>query len=82
MSYDPFENAAFVLLYEQMRISHRGSIFKSIDSNAEVVLLDESSIDMDLRPSLDPIRLLDTNDDYKSMLGLPNERQAHRSYNV
>ncbi len=66
-----------------MRLSYRRSMFnKSIDSNAEVEYLDESSIDMSLRPSLDRDRLLDTNDDYLSMLGLPHERQAHRTYNV
>ena len=80
---DPFDNAAFALLYKKMRITYRSSMFnKSIDSNAEVEYLDESSIDMSLRPSLDRDRLLDTNDDYLSMLGLPHERQAHRSYNV
>ena len=69
-----------MLLYKKMRLSYRSSMFnKSIDSNAEVEYLDESSIDMNLRPSLDLNRLLDTNDEYSSMLGLPHERQAHSS---
>ncbi len=71
-----------MLLYKKMRLSYRSSMFNSINSNAEVEYLDESSIDMNLRPSLDLNRLLDTNDSYTSMLGLPHERQAHRSINV
>ena len=66
-----------------MRLSYRSSMFnKSIDSNAEVEYLDESSIDMSLRPSLDRDRLVDPDDSYTSMLGLPDQRQARRSYNV
>jgi hypothetical protein len=65
-----------------MRLSYRRSMFNSINSNATVEYLDESSIDMSLRPSLDLNRLVDTNDEYLSMLGLPHERQAHRSINV
>ena len=64
-----------------MRLSYRSSMLESIGSNV-TVLTSESSIDMNLRPSLDINRLLDTNDDYLSMLGLPHERQAHRSINV
>jgi hypothetical protein len=79
---DPFDNSAYVLLYNRMRISYRSSMINSIHSDVVVEVLDESSIDMSLRKSLDPNRLLDTNDDYKSMLGLPEERQARRSYNV
>ena len=82
MDEDPFDNAAFVLLYKRLRISYRTSMLNSIHSDVVVEVLDESSIDMSLRPSLDLNRLLDTSDDYKSMLGLPHERQAHRSYNV
>ncbi len=79
---DPFENAAFALLYNKMRLSYRKSMFNSINSNDTVEYLDESSIDMSLRPSLDLNRLLDTDDEYLSMLGLPHERQAHRVYNA
>ena len=82
MDEDPFDNAAFVLLYKQLRISYRTSMLNSIHSDVVVEVLDESSISMSLRPSLDLNRLLDTNDEYLSMLGLPHERQAHRSYNV
>ena len=57
-------------------------MMNSFHSDAIVEVLDESSIDMNLRPSLDLNRLVDTNDSYKTMLGLPHERQAHRSYNV
>ena len=64
-----------------MRLSYRSSMLESIGSNV-TVLTSESSIDMNLRPSLDINRLLDTNDDYLSMLGLPHERQAHLSINV
>ena len=81
MSQDPFDNAAFVLLYNKMRISYRSSMLNSFHSDVVVEVLDESSIDMNLRKSLDINRLLDTNDDYLSMLGLPHERQAHRSIN-
>ena len=59
---DPFENAAFALLYKKMRISYRSSMFNSFNSSATVEYLDESSIDMHLRPSLDLNRLVDTND--------------------
>ena len=64
-----------------MRLSYRSSMLESIGSNV-TVLTSESSIDMKLRPSLDLNRLVDTNDDYLSMLGLPHERQAHSSVNV
>ena len=64
-----------------MRLSYRSSMLESIGSNV-TVLTNESPINMSLRKSLDLNRLLDTNDDYLSMLGLPHERQAHRSYNV
>ena len=57
-------------------------MMNSFHSDAIVEVLDESSIDMNLRPSLDLKRLNDLNDSYKTMLGLPEERQARRSYNV
>jgi hypothetical protein len=56
-------------------------MLNSFHSDVVVEVLDESSIDMNLRKSLDINRLLDTNDDYLDMLGLPHERQAHRSIN-
>jgi hypothetical protein len=71
-----------VLLYEKMRISYRSSMFNSFHSDAVVEYLDESSIDMNLRKSLDKDRLMDPKDSYKTMLGLPEERQAHRSLNL
>ena len=46
-------------------------MFNSFDSNAVVEVLDESSIDMNLRKSLDRDRLMDPKDSYKTMLGLP-----------
>ncbi len=63
-----------------MRITYRSSIFNSFDSNDKVVVLDESSISSDTK-SLDQNRLVDSNDSYLSMLGLPQERNAHRSIN-
>ena len=54
---DPFDNAALVLLYKKMRISYRNSMMNSFHSDAIVEVLDESSIDMNLRPSLDLNRL-------------------------
>jgi hypothetical protein len=56
-------------------------MLESIGSNV-TVLTNESPIDMRLRPSLDRDRLVDPDDSYTTMLGLPHERQAHRSYNV
>jgi hypothetical protein len=53
----------------------------SVHSDAEIEVLDESSIDMNLRPSLDQERLMDPNDSYRTMLGLPEDRQARRSIN-
>ncbi len=49
---DPFENAAFVLLYKKMRLSYRSSMLDSIGSNV-TVLTNESPINMSLRRSLD-----------------------------
>ncbi len=43
-------------------------MFNSIDSNSTVEYLDESSINMNLRPSLDLDRLVGTKDEYLSML--------------
>ena len=56
-------------------------MMNSIYSDAEIEVLDESSIDMDLRPSLDQDRLMDPKDSYRTMLGLPEDRQARRSIN-
>ncbi len=53
----------------------------SVHSDAEIEVLDESSINMDLRPSLDQDRLMDPKDSYRTMLGLPEDRQARRSIN-
>ena len=47
-------------------------MLNSFHSDAIVEVLDESSIDMNLRPSLDINRLEDPNDSYTSMLGLPD----------
>jgi hypothetical protein len=64
-----------------MRLSYRSSMLESIGSNV-TVLTNESPIDMNLRPSLDLNRLVDPDDSYTTMLGLPDQRQAHRSVNV
>ena len=56
-------------------------MMNSVHSDAEIEVLDESSIDMDLRPSLDQDRLMDPKDSYRTMLGLPEDRQARRSIN-
>ena len=53
----------------------------SVHSDAEIEVLDESSIDMNLRPSLDQERLMDPKDSYRTLLGLPEDRQARRSIN-
>ena len=65
-----------------MRLSYRSSVFNSFNSNATVVILDESAIDMNLRRSLNQDRLMDPNDSYTTELGLPEQRQAHRSFNL
>ena len=57
-------------------------MMNSIHSDVEIEVLDESSINMDLRPSLDKERLMDPKDSFRTMLGLPEDRQARRSYNV
>jgi hypothetical protein len=56
-------------------------MMNSVHSDAEIEVLDESSIDMNLRPSLDQERLMDPKDSYRTLLGLPEDRQAHRSIN-
>jgi hypothetical protein len=82
VSEDPFDNSAFVLLYDKLRISYRSSMMNSFHSDVIVEVLDESSIDMNLRKSLDIERLMDPKDSYRTLLGLPEDRQARRSYNV
>ena len=82
VSVDAFDNSALSLLCKDLRISYRASMLNSVHSDAVVEVLDESSIDMNLRKTLELDRLLDHNDSYTSMLGLPEERQARRSYNV
>ena len=56
-------------------------MMNSVHSDAEIEVLDESSIDMNLRPSLDQERLMDPKDSYRTLLGLPEDRQARRSIN-
>ena len=56
-------------------------MMNSIHSDVEIEVLDESSINMDLRPSLDQERLMDPKDSYRTLLGLPEDRQARRSIN-
>ena len=53
VSDEVFDNSALSLLCKDMKISFRSSMFNSVHSDAQVVVLDESSIDMNLRPTLD-----------------------------
>lgn len=72
MSHDVFDNAAMAVCFKSMKYSQRISMLLTYDPNASHIILTESPEPQNLRRTLDKKRLLDTNDEYLDVIGLPD----------